>query len=140
MSNIAYRLVSLIVVAALGACGANEEEADVTGWVAETPFAVGSTTFFIHDSSRPYDSVGGVDEGVRILITEVWYPVNHTTIAGNRDEYRVATYGDYVFGDRDMHHIMMTNTTFYHLTPDSVNDGVTTDQIDAAIDELFARE
>ena len=46
-----------------------------------TPYAVGSTTRFIHDSSRSYDSVGGVDSGIRILLTEIWYPVDHAAIA-----------------------------------------------------------
>ena len=41
------------------------------------PYAVGSSTFFIYDESRPYDRVGGVDVGVRTLITEIWYPVEH---------------------------------------------------------------
>ena len=39
-----------------------------------------------------------------------------------------------------MHRLMMTNTTFFHLTPDTVREGVTTEQIDAAIEELFNRE
>ncbi|MBT6210881.1 MAG: acetylhydrolase [Woeseia sp.] len=124
----------------LSACNANKEEADNSSLATEIPFAVGSTTFFVHDSTRPYDSVGGIDDGTRILITEVWYPVDHATIANNRDEYRVATYGDYVFGDRDMHRLMMTNTTFFHLTPDTVLESVTTEKIDAAIEELFNRE
>ncbi|MGY8795200.1 MAG: alpha/beta hydrolase family protein, partial [Woeseiales bacterium] len=118
MFNTALKLVGLVVFSMLSACNANKEEADNSSLATEIPFAVGSTTFFVHDSTRPYDSVGGIDDGTRILITEVWYPVDHATIANNRDEYRVATYGDYVFGDRDMHRLMMTNTTFFHLTPD----------------------
>jgi dienelactone hydrolase len=39
-----------------------------------------------------------------------------------------------------MHRRMMMQTTFFHLTPDTVRDGVTTEQIEAAIDELFLRE
>ena len=35
---------------------------------------------------------------------------------------------------------MMTGTTFFHLTPDTVRDGVTLADIDVAIDELFDRE
>lgn len=104
----------------------------------ETPYAVGSTTFFIHDESRPYDSVTGVNEGIRTLITEVWYPVDHAVAESG--SYRRATYGDYVFGDRDVHQLMMTKTTFFHLTPDTVRDGVTAAQIDDAIDTLFHRE
>ncbi len=45
-----------------------------------------------------------------------------------------------MFGDRDVHRLMMTETTFFHLTPDTVRDGVTQADIDAAIDELFGRE
>jgi len=138
--NSAVKLVGLVILGALGACSTNDEGAENTNEATDAPFAVGSTTLFIHDSSRPYDSVGGIDDGTRILITEVWYPVDHASIADNRGEYRVATYGDYVFGDRDMHRLMMTNTTFFHLTPDTVRDGVTTQQIDAAIEELFNRE
>lgn len=105
---------------------------------ADTPYAVGSSTRFIHDTSRGYDSVAGIDAGLRILITEVWYPVEHDEVANGR--YRRATYGDYVFGDREMHRLMMTNTTFFHLTPDTVRDGVSAADIDAAIEELFVRE
>ena len=105
---------------------------------AAPPYAVGSATFFIHDESRGYDSVNGIDDGIRTLITEIWYPAEHRLVASG--EYRRATYGDYVFGDREMHRLMMTGTTFFHLTPDTVRDGVTQDEIDAAIRELFERE
>jgi dienelactone hydrolase len=101
------------------------------------PYAVGSTTVFIHDESRPFDAVAGVTTGVRTLITEIWYPVAHNDVS---DTLARATYGDYVFGDRDVHHRMMTQTTFFHLTPDSTREGVTQQQIDQAIDELFTRE
>jgi len=106
----------------------------------QAPYAVGSQTRFIHDYSRGYDSVGGIDAGVRILITEVWYPVDHAVVAEDAAGYRRATYGDYVFGDREMHRLMMTQTTFFHLTPDSVRDGVSLTEINATIDELFVRE
>ncbi|MFT5483671.1 MAG: hypothetical protein ACI9GW_002329, partial [Halieaceae bacterium] len=43
--------------------------------LADAPYAVGSSTFFIHDESRPYDSVAGINTGVRTLVTELWYPV-----------------------------------------------------------------
>jgi len=103
-----------------------------------TPFAVGSSTFFIHDESRPYDSVAGVDVGIRTLITEIWYPVSHHDIEDGN--FQRATYGDYVFGNREVHQLMMTQTTFFHLTPDSVVDGVSQDDIDTAIAELFERK
>ena len=115
-----------------------QEAAPPTG--PKTPYAIGSSTLFIHDESRSYDSVGGIDAGIRTLITETWYPVDHESLAGSSDAYRKATYGDYVFGDRAMHRRMMTKTTFFHLTPDTVREGVTSQQIDAAIDELFSRE
>ena len=102
------------------------------------PYAVGSTTFFMHDESRGYDSVAGIDDGIRTLITEIWYPVEHDSVMS--DAYQKATYGDYVFGDAMMHRRMMTQTTFFHLTPETVRDGVTMEQIAAAIDELFSRE
>lgn len=104
----------------------------------DNPYAVGSTTIFIHDESRGYDSVAGVDGGVRTLITEIWYPVDHDRV--NNKPYRKATYGDYVFGNPAMQRRMMTQTTFFHLTPETVRDGVTPQMIDDAIDELFARE
>ncbi|MFT6407309.1 MAG: dienelactone hydrolase [Arenicella sp.] len=102
------------------------------------PYAVGSQTVFVHDSSRPYDSVGGVDVGIRSLITEIWYPVEHRAI--NSGDYQQATYGDYVFGDRDIHRLMMTQTTFFHLTPDTVVAGTSQADIELAIDELFSRK
>jgi hypothetical protein len=102
------------------------------------PYAVGSSTFFIHDDTRPYDSVNGIDEGIRTLITEIWYPVDHD-VAGS-GQYQRATYGDYVFGDREVHQLMMTKTTFFHMTPDTVRAGVSRKQIDDAINELFLRE
>ena len=102
------------------------------------PFAVGSSTFFIHDESRAFDTVAGIDSGVRSLITEIWYPVDSAVAAAGKQ--RRATYGDYVFGNRQVHRLMMTETTFFHLTPDTVRDGVTAEEIDAAIEELFLRE
>ncbi len=135
MRNIVYALLLLINSAVLSACD-GDRSADVTDGL---PYAVGSNTFFIHDFERPYDSVAGVDAGLRILITEVWYPVDHAVVDEGRDRYRRATYGDYVFGDRNVHRRMMTDTTFFHLTPDTVRDGVTQADIDAAIDELFDR-
>ncbi|MEM7360404.1 MAG: dienelactone hydrolase family protein [Pseudomonadota bacterium] len=102
------------------------------------PYAVGSSTFFIYDQSRPYDLVAGVDVGARALITEIWYPVAHQ--ADLKANYRVATYGDYVFGDQEVHRLMMTQTTFFHLTPDSVVEGTSQADIDSAIAELFKRQ
>lgn len=100
-------------------------------------YAVGSSTFFIHDNSRPFDAVGGVHTGIRTLITEIWYPVHPDSVEADSPR---PTWGDYVFGDETMHRRMMTATTFFHLTPDSVREGVGRAQIDAAIDELFHRE
>jgi dienelactone hydrolase len=138
--NAATRSLGIVMLALLSACTTPDDQSEPIALVAETPFSVGSTTLFIHDVSRPYDSIGGITDGIRILITEVWYPVDHSTANLNRDVLHRATYGDYVFGDRDMHRLMMTNTTFFHLTPDTVREGVTTEQIDAAIEELFNRE
>lgn len=104
---------------------------------AGAPYAVGSRTLFLHDESRPFDRVAGIDSGVRTLITEVWYPVEHAAVGSAA---RRATYGDYVFGDETVHALMMTSTTFFHLTPDTVRPGVTRQQIDAAITDLFHRE
>ncbi len=102
-----------------------------------TPYAVGSSTVFIHDDSRPFDAVAGVNSGVRTLITEIWYPVAHEDIS---DKSVRATYGDYVFGNRKVHRKMMTQTTFFHLTPESVREGVSDADIDEAIKELFNRQ
>jgi dienelactone hydrolase len=130
------RLVSILLL--IAACdNSPSPPADVAN-PASPGYEVGSTTVFIHDESRSYDSVMGVDTGIRTLITEVWYPVERE-VAGSGD-YRRATYGDYVFGDREVHQLMMTKTTFFHLTPDSVREGVSQEQIDAAIEELFQRE
>ena len=133
------------------------------------PFAVGNTTLFIHDPSRGYDEAAGVESGLRTLITEVWYPASTDAVRlklntlGIEDStsrsgpgsgpgpaatvgsapaaaFRRATYGDYVFGSRAVHRLMMTRTTFFHLTPETVAAGVTAARIDAAIDELFTRE
>ncbi|MBT4519419.1 MAG: acetylhydrolase [Halieaceae bacterium] len=102
--------------------------------------AIGSSTRFIHDDSRPYDAVAGVNSGVRSLITELWYPADPAAIAAHPEKYPRATYGDYVFGNSVMHRRMMTGTTFFHLTPDTVREGVTQARIDAAIDALFVRQ
>ncbi len=106
--------------------------------VTTAPYAVGSSTFFIHDESRPFDTVAGIDSGVRSLITELWYPVDHGVVAAGT--MRRATYGDYVFGNRQVHRLMMTETTFFHLTPETVRAGVTSEKIDAALEELFFRK
>ncbi|MEO0367155.1 MAG: prolyl oligopeptidase family serine peptidase [Pseudomonadota bacterium] len=105
--------------------------------LSKAPYAVGSKTIFIYDTDRPFDALGGVNKGVRSLITEIWYPADKSKIEENSDEYRLATYGDYVFGDESVHHKMMTQTTFFHLTPETVREGVTQTQIDAAIADLF---
>jgi len=118
-------------------CG-NDDQGLTSATTEDAPYAVGSSTFFIHDESRPYDSVNNINEGIRTLITEVWYPVSKEV--ANSGKYQRATYGDYVFGDRDVHRLMLTKTTFFHLTPKSVRKGVTTQQIDEAIEELFERE
>ena len=135
-------LVPCIGMLLLAACGRGDQS---TGEprsepppARETPYAIGSGTFFIHDPSRAYDSVAGVDLGLRTLITEIWYPVSHDVV--DSGSWRRATYGDYVFGDRDMHRLMMTKTTFFHLTPETVREGVTGEQIDAAIEALFVTE
>lgn len=105
--------------------------------IYDTPYAVGSRTLFVYDETRPYDRVGGVKVGVRSLITEIWYPVEHKVVESQA--YQKATVGDYSFGNKEVHRLMMTGTTFFHLTKETVADGVTLEQIDQAIDELFAR-
>lgn len=105
--------------------------------VNTTPYAVGSSTVFIHDDTRPFDAVAGVNSGVRTLITEIWYPVAHDDISAGSVR---ATYGDYVFGNRKVHHKMLTQTTFFHLTPESVREGVSEADIEQAIEELFNRQ
>ena len=125
----------VVVLAALFAC-APVERSDAPSPPPEPPFAVGNTTLFIHDPSRGFDEAAGVTEGIRILITEVWYPVRRSAVGPS---LRRAVHGDYVFGDRAVHELMMTQTTFFHLTPDTVVEGVDQAAIDAAIDELFER-
>jgi len=100
----------------------------------DEPYAVGSTTRFYHDESRPFDSVAGVDSGVRVLLTEIWYPVARENI---RADSTRATYGDYVFGDREMHYRMMTRMVTPPLTPENVRTGVSQAQIDSAIENHF---
>jgi len=108
--------------------------------VEQFPFLVGSRTIFLHDFSRSFDLIGGIDTGVRTLITEIWYPVDRDDISNSGNNYRRATYGDYVFGNQEVHRLMMTKTTFFHLTPTSVREGVSQATIDEAIAELFFRE
>ena len=122
-------------MAALFAC-APAEQGEAPSPSAEPPFAVGNTTLFIHDPSRGFDEAAGVTEGIRILIAEIWYPARPDAAD---DSLRRAVHGDYVFGDRAVHELMMTQTTFFHLTPDTVIEGVDQSAIDAAIDELFER-
>lgn len=106
------------------------------GLAAAGPFAVGNSTVFLHDPGRGFDPAVGMNAGVRTLITEIWYPAAPGDVPSGA---RRATYGDYVFGDRAVHRLMMTQTTFFHLTPDTVVEGVTQQAIDAAIEELFKR-
>jgi len=73
---------------------------------SHTPYAVGVKTLFIHDESRPYDALAGVNVGVRSLLTEVWYPVDHSSLTNEKESeapaYQQAIFGDYVFGRRDI--------------------------------------
>jgi len=98
------------------------------------PFAVGSMTRFFHDESRAFDAVAGVDSGVRILLTEIWYPVDHSAIEANSKH---PTYGDYVFGDREMHRRMMMDKVTPPLNSKNVRPGITQSQIDQSIEALF---
>jgi len=137
MNSIASRFtLSLLLIALIGQLVACNSPANIAASKPTTPYAVGSTTRFLHDESRTFDSVGGVNKGVRTLITEIWYPVDHGALNA---EHRRASYGDYAFGDRDVHRRMLTDTTFFHLTPGSVREGVDQSAIDAAIEELFTR-
>ncbi|MEM7282454.1 MAG: acetylhydrolase [Pseudomonadota bacterium] len=130
-----HSIIAATLIVLLGtACQRETQDEQVT----TTPYAIGSKTLFIHDDTRPYDSVAGVNTGIRTLLTEIWYPVSHETVADNT--FPRATYGDYVFGDQSVHHLMMTKTTFFHLTPETVREGVSKSQIETAIDELFYRE
>ncbi len=130
----AIGLIATISAVLLGCAPAGQDDAPSPK--VEAPFAVGNTTLFIHDPSRGFDEAAGVATGLRILITEVWYPLRHGAIDGS---VRRAVHGDYVFGDRAVHELMMTQTTFFHLTSDTVIGGIDPAAIDAAIDELFSR-
>ncbi|MEH6570356.1 MAG: acetylhydrolase [Halioglobus sp.] len=130
----AATIAALVLSACQGQNTADEGGESPVG--ASPPFAVGSSTLYIHDDSRPFDTVAGVNTGVRTLVTEVWYPVEHNDIS---DSSVRATYGDYVFGSHTLHQKMMTKTTFFHLTPETVREGVTSEQIQQSIDELFVR-
>ncbi len=157
-----FALISVMALMATLPMG-GVEAATGDARVTDAQFAVGNTTIFIHDTSRGYDEAAGIESGIRTLITEIWYPVDphaleprtkgggsgepgpghRSTATGARAPaapFRRATYGDYVFGNRAVHRLMMTRTTFFHLTPDTVAPGVTGARIDAAIDELFTRE
>ena len=94
-------ILSLAMMA--GACSdqrtSDETSAEVQGIAessgdgfAQAPFAVGSVTRFIHDPTRGYDTVAGVDGGMRTLIAEVWYPVDREILAADPDRYRRALY------------------------------------------------
>ena len=138
-------LLAGITMLTIASCGNEQAEpiADTpteNGSTHDTPYSIGSSTFFIHDDSRGYDTTAGINEGVRTLLTEIWYPVDHEVVAPSTGSFRRATHGDYVFGDRDVHRLMMTQTTFFHLTPDTVREGVSQAQIDAAIEKLFVSE
>ncbi len=139
MKNLAKALPLILIftVALLGGCSDSSSPPRGGDEAVEQPHEVGSTTLFIHDETRPFDAVAGITTGIRVLIAEVWYPVDPADID---DSARHPTYGDYVFGDEYVHRRMMTETTFYHLTPETVRPGVTQEQIDAAIAELFHRE
>lgn len=151
----------LALLGCLTAAGGSTDSHAAAAPPSAPPYGVGNTTFFIHDPSRGFDEAAGVKTGVRTLITELWYPVVADVIDAlvpahgnggdrsgaaapnqrpNRSPLRRATYGDYVFGNRAVHRLMMTRTTFLHLTVESAAAGVTGDRIDAAIAELFTRE
>lgn len=130
----AISFLSALAVAGLLGCKETQTETIKPAVDSAALYDVGNTTVFIHDDTRPYDSVAGINTGVRTLITEIWYPAD--SVEGSRK----ATYGDYVFGNREAHKRMMTETTFFHLTQDTVRDGVTQEQMDAAMNELFERE
>ena len=80
------RTLRLIFIAVLAAGCGNESSAPSGNDVVTDTHAVGSTTIFIHDDTRPYDNVAGIDTGMRTLITEIWYPVHHDDAASG--DYR----------------------------------------------------
>jgi len=107
------------------------------------PYEVGSKTVFLHDKSRGFDTVAGVKDGVRVLITEIWYPVSPKNI---KPDSVHPTWGDYVFGDKALHKRMMTETTFWHANLKNhkgepiAREGVTQEQLDKTMVELFHKE
>lgn len=146
MSNkfIFFKLALCCAALILSACQAPKpgllassklNSADNSVAIEQDVYPVGSSTFYIHDQSRPFDAVADADKGVRTLLTEVWYPAQVNNIA----TARVARYGDYVFGDRKVHKKMMSKTTFFHLTPATVRQGSSAQQLSDAAAELFER-
>jgi len=111
---------------------------------SEGAYQVGSTTIFIHDYTRGLDSVSGIDDGVRTLVTEIWYPVLLEDIDSSDAR---PTYGDYSFGNKYIHTLMMYDTTFFHAMAydfysgqPSTQEGVTQQDLDEAADSLFNLE
>ncbi len=96
------------------------------------PFAVGSITMFFRDETRSFDAFNGIHSGVRVLPTEIWYPIRLKEPPSGR---RRATYGDYVFGNRAMHRIMAADAG---LAAGAVREDVSQRQIDDTIEMLFA--
>ena len=133
------RWLILCLTTFLTSCTNQQQPSSDSAGITIQPYAIGSSTRFIHDESRPFDTVAGVNSGIRTLITELWYPVDRSIIAEQPYNFRKATYGDYVFGNASMHQRMMTDTTFFHLIPATVRPGVTQDEINLAIEELFYR-
>jgi dienelactone hydrolase len=126
-------LLSLALIATANACYGQGDIESKSPAESTAPYAIGSMTRFFHDEARGFDTVGGSRSGVRVLPTEIWYPVSREEI---KTSHRRATQGDYVFGDKVMFRRMATDAG---LVLESARDGITQPQIDEFIELLFSK-
>jgi hypothetical protein len=59
---------------------------DATNQLYATDFSTG----FIQDKSRPFDAIAGVNSRFGNLITELWYPVDHSSYSLTRSDPALA--------------------------------------------------
>lgn len=98
-------------------------------------YLAGSTTIFIHESGdlQGFDTAGGITTGIRVLPTEIWYPVDPCY---SPCQLKPAYYRDYFFGNLSAFQQYL-NLSGITLDSGDFKSGTTQAEYDAAVLQRF---
>lgn len=101
----------------------------------QNKYLAGSTTIFIHEkkSVQGFDPAGGITGGVRVLPTEIWYPVDKS-----QQNLTRASYSDFFFGSLTAFQNELTNNgASLADSPGYYKPGTTMEEYNAAVVKRF---